>query len=115
MHRKEYRVLVLSQRVNPPVQYVWRAWTTPEGMRSFFAPDCRIEIKPGGPYEILFDRSQNEGSKGSEGAVILTYYEPEYISFTWNNPPVFPEIRSHFTHVEIFPYAEGAETEVILR
>ncbi|MFT3836596.1 MAG: DUF6265 family protein [Myxococcaceae bacterium] len=31
---------------------VWKAWTTSAGARTFFAPEAKIEAKPGGAYEI---------------------------------------------------------------
>ena len=45
---------------------VWNAWTTEEGIKSFFAPECNIELKVGGAYELLFDLEAESGSQGSE-------------------------------------------------
>ena len=44
---------------------VWQAWTTREGAKTFFAPDCKIDLKPGGAYEMYFNL---EAPKGEEGA-----------------------------------------------
>ena len=38
-----------------PVEAVWQAWTTSEGIKSFFAPDARVEARPDGPFEIYFN------------------------------------------------------------
>ena len=34
--------------VPAPLTEVWRAWTTEEGVESFFAPECNIDLRPGG-------------------------------------------------------------------
>jgi uncharacterized protein YndB with AHSA1/START domain len=75
---------------------VWKAWTTKEGLRAFLAPDARISLEIGGPFEPLFDLETAPGSQGGEGLQILSYLPPEMLSFTWNAPPEFPTIRNHF-------------------
>ncbi len=37
------RVIVKTAVIKAPVDEVWMAWTTTEGIKSFFAPDARIE------------------------------------------------------------------------
>lgn len=78
------------------------AWTTDEGVRSFFAPGSRIELAIGGDYELYFDPKAKAGKKGSEGCKILSFLPGEMLSFTWNNPPYIPEIRDEHTWVVIF-------------
>lgn len=45
---------------------VWNAWTTEDGIRSFFAPDVRVRLEVGGPYEIYFDPQAEPGRRGAE-------------------------------------------------
>lgn len=46
--------LVLERDIDVPVELVWRAWTTPEHLREWFAPKpwaitaCDIDLRPGG-------------------------------------------------------------------
>ncbi|MCB8829731.1 SRPBCC domain-containing protein, partial [Escherichia coli] len=46
--------LVLERDLDVPVELVWRAWTTPEHLRQWFAPKpwtitaCDIDLRPGG-------------------------------------------------------------------
>ena len=46
--------LVLEREIDVPVELVWRAWTTPEHLREWFAPRpwtitaCDLELRPGG-------------------------------------------------------------------
>lgn len=95
------RAIRIETVVQAPRPEVWRAWTTSEGARSFFAPEARIELRLDGPYEIYFVPDAPEGSRGSEGCRILSYLHEEMVSFTWNAPPQFAELRSERTFVVV--------------
>ena len=89
---------------------VWNAWTTEEGIKSFFAPECNIELKVGGAYELLFDLEAESGSQGSEGMIIMAFQPKEMLSFTWNAPPSYPNIRGQMTHVVLRLSEEGEKS-----
>lgn len=78
---------------------VWKAWTTESGVRSFFAPDCHIELRVDGPYEIYFDPGAKPGSRGAEGVRILALQPKTMLAFTWNAPPHLDQAREQWTHV----------------
>ena len=61
----------LEQNVNANIQDVWNAWTTEEGVKSFYAPACNIDLKVGGAYEMLFDLKAEPGLQGGEGLTIM--------------------------------------------
>lgn len=84
-----------------PIEKVWWAWTTPEGIRSFFASGSNIELRPGGPYEIFFDMDAEPGHRGADGMLLMAFQEPTMLSFTWNAPEDFPEVRPHLSHVTL--------------
>jgi len=88
---------------------VWRAWTTAEGARAFFAPDARIELRPRGPYEIYFNPEGSEGLRGSDGCTVVAFRPEEFLVFTWNAPPSIPTIRNgkRKTRVEVRLEPEG--------
>jgi uncharacterized protein YndB with AHSA1/START domain len=90
-----------SIEIAAPAAQVWAAWTTDEGVRSFFAPDSRIVAAPGGAYELYFMLDAPEGLRGSEGCVVLEVDEPERLAFTWNFPPTLPSIRDQRTRVDV--------------
>ncbi|MCP4298528.1 MAG: SRPBCC domain-containing protein [Proteobacteria bacterium] len=96
-------------KVEATLQEVWNAWTTEEGIKSFFAPACDIEIHPDGKYEIYFDPNAPEGEKGGEGLKVMAVQPMKMFSFTWNAPPTLPKVRGQRTHVVIrfFPEKEG--------
>ncbi len=101
--------------VSAPVSQVWEAWTTEEGISSFFAPACNIGIRVGGPYEMFFLPDADPGQRGGEGCRILAIQPEKMLSFTWNAPPHLPEVRSQFTHVTLrFEPMSGKTTRVTL-
>lgn len=95
------RAIKLEVVVNAPVEKVWQAWTTRDGIRSFFAPDCDIDLRVLGKYDILFAPSAPAGLRGAEDNLILAIQERKMFSFTWDAPPEFPSIRKQRTSVVI--------------
>lgn len=101
--------------VSAPRRDVWQAWTTSDGARTFFAPDAMIELKMGGPYEIYFVPEAPPGSRGSEDCRILSWLPEEMLSFEWNAPPSFGELRDKRTRIIVqFMEADSNKTQVIL-
>ena len=88
------RVIRKEVQVNAPVKIVWDAWTTSDGATRFFAPEARIELAIGGSYELCFDLEALKGSQGSEGCRVLSFLSLEMLSFEWNAPPEFSEVRT---------------------
>lgn len=82
---------------------VWYRWTTPEGLKTFFGVDNKMELRNGGTFEIYFLQDAPKGSKGSEGCTVLSYLPQQMLSFSWNAPPQFKDIRasSHQTWVVV--------------
>ena len=99
--KSDEKVIVGKVLVNAGLEDVWSAWTTEEGVKSFFAPDCQINPVPGGVYEIYFSPESPPGLRGSEGCQVMAVQPLEMLSFTWSAPPSIPEIRGQFTHVVI--------------
>jgi uncharacterized protein YndB with AHSA1/START domain len=87
--------------VDAPVAEVWSAWTTVEGIQSFFAPAANIDLRPGGRYEPLFLLDNPPGKQGCEGCIVLAVQPEKFLSFTWNSPPHLAEVREQFTHVTL--------------
>jgi len=90
------------------VEAVWDAWTTEAGVRTFFAPQARVEPYPGGAYEMYFNPEAPEGARGGEGLQVLAMQHLQMFSFTWNAPPNLPEVRPHRT-VVVMRFVETAE------
>lgn len=79
----------------------WEAWTTREGITSFFAPDARIEPRVGGAFAIYIDPLAEPGLKGADDMRFMALQPKKMISFDWNAPPSLPEARAQRTFVVV--------------
>src|SRR5580658_3735203 len=107
------RAVHVEATVDAPVSEVWRLWTTSQGAEEFFAQKANIGLEIGGPYEIQFD--PKDETSGTKGLKVLSYAPKEMISFQWNAPTEYPEVRDGGTWVVVQMRPEGAErTQVIV-
>lgn len=81
------------------VEQVWQAWTTREGIVSFFAPDANVEARAGGPFHIYIDPLAAPGMKGADEMRYMAMQPMRMLSFDWNAPPSLPEVRKQRTFV----------------
>ena len=79
--------------VKANVDDVWKTWTTTEGIKTFFAPDARVELKVDGPFQIYINPFGEPGMKGADDMKIIGFQDRKMLSFTWNAPPSLPEAR----------------------
>lgn len=80
---------------------IWEAWTTREGITSFFAPDANVEPKVGGAFSIHFDPTAPAGSKGADDMRFMALQPKTMLSFDWNAPPHLPQARAQRTFVVV--------------
>jgi uncharacterized protein YndB with AHSA1/START domain len=98
------KILGLYLRINAPLDSVWERVSTEKGIKKFFAPACRFAPKVLSLFEIHFAPGAPEGQRGAENNRILAIQDKQMISFTWDAPPQWPEIRKHRTLVAIRLY-----------
>jgi uncharacterized protein YndB with AHSA1/START domain len=79
----------------------WAAWTTREGITSFFAPDAEIDARVGGAFHIHIDPGAPAGSKGADDMRFMALQPKQMLSFDWNAPPSLPEVRAQRTFVVV--------------
>jgi len=112
------KVIEKVRVVNCSIGTVWWKWTTHEGLLTFFGRENKIDFKLGGSYEIYFLLDNPEGQRGGEGNKIISYVPEEMLSFTWNAPLEYPEIRNHdhttWVVVNFNPF-DDVKTEVTIK
>lgn len=110
------RQIFRREVVPGPIEEVWKAWTTVEGIRTFLAPDAKVDLRPGGAYELVLDPDAPAGQRGTEGMTVMGMVPRAMLSFTWNGPTTLPaEIRTHRTLVVVrFNAVNDGETMVTL-
>jgi uncharacterized protein YndB with AHSA1/START domain len=95
------RIIQSKIEIPAPLGEVWTAWTTESGAKTFFAPECSLDLRPLGAYEMYFDLEAEPGLQGGEGCRVLAVQPMAMLSFTWNAPPHLPEVRGQYTHVVV--------------
>ena len=101
--------------VNATLDQAWEAWTTREGIRSFFAPDAVVEPRVGGAFHIHMDPGGAPGMKGADEMRVMALQPKKMLSFDWNAPPHLPEARAQRTFVVVrFAALDDKTTRVTL-
>lgn len=116
VHAQEPERLVKAEIIVPAgIEAVWEAWTTEAGLKTFFAPACKIELRPNGAYEMYFNPGGAPGERGGEGNEILAIQPKTMLAFTWNAPPHLPNVRQQRTSVVLrFKEIAPGKTQVTL-
>lgn len=97
----EEKIVRFEAHIPATREELWHAWTTTDGVTSFFAPRAKIELQVGGAYECYFNDSKPLGLQGSEGCKILAFWPMDYITFSWNAPSEFGALRDQHTKVVV--------------
>lgn len=105
--------LVLERDIDVPRHLVWKAWTTPEHVRAWFAPkpwtvaECVIDLRPGGVFRTVMRSPEGETFPGD--GCVLEVVEGE--RFVWTDalgPDYRPAAEPFFTAViELFDSGGG--------
>ena len=75
------RVLRIESTVPVPRAEVWKAFTTPDGLKKWIAPVVAIDLRIGGSVSTNYDTAATIGSPGTIRMGILNYLEGEMITF----------------------------------
>jgi uncharacterized protein YndB with AHSA1/START domain len=110
----EDRALRAEIVVGAPLAEVWKAWTTEDGIVSFFAPAGHVDLRVDGTYDVWFFPDEAPGRRGAEGMRILVHEPMKRFSFTWDAPPSIPAVRNQRT-VVMLEFAPRGESETRLR
>jgi uncharacterized protein YndB with AHSA1/START domain len=100
------RVLRKEVVVRAPIEAVWEAWTTVEGLK-FFSKESNVELRLGGPYELFLQQpADKRGRRGAEGCRILAFVPHEMLAFDWTFPPDIPSLRYSDARTQAVVYFE---------
>ena len=69
------RVIRENITVKANINQIWNAWTTAEGIKTFFAPDAVVDARPDGAFDIRMDPGAPAGMRGADGMVFLAVQE----------------------------------------
>ena len=101
--------------VAAPIEAVWQAWTSKDGIESFFAPEAEVEARVGGAFHVYIDPYAEPGMKGADDMRFMALQPPTMLSFDWNAPPSLPQARQQRTFVVVrLAPVDGQSTRVSL-
>jgi len=116
------RDLVIDRIVPAPPSRVWAAWTQPEQLVRWFAPDpwtvarVDVEARPGGPFGVVMRSPDGDEMDGGAGCVLMAI---EHRLLVWTDalgPGLAPRDEGFFsTIVRLTPHHEGTHYQVIVR
>jgi uncharacterized protein YndB with AHSA1/START domain len=96
-------------------EQAWRAWTTREGIVSFFAPDAEIEPRVGGAFHVFFNPLAPRGDRGADDMRFMALQPRVMLSFDWSAPPHLADARAQRTFVVVrFEPVDAGHTRVRL-
>lgn len=79
--------------VDAPVERVWNAWTTKEGIESWLVPHAEVDLRVGGAIRTNYNR---DGHIGDEGTIVthIMAFEPQRALITrFTAPPTAPQAK----------------------
>ena len=89
------KAITRTARFGCDTETMWKRWSSYDGLRTFFGAENKIELWPGGAFEIYFMMTLPYGSRGSEGCKVLSFVPGRSITFSWNAPPHLQYVRNH--------------------
>ncbi len=91
----------------------WDLWATSEGLAKWWTEHTKIDLRPGGAYEIHFNPDAAPGDRGGDWCRVLSFLPGSMLSFTWNSPPELKTRPLHTWVVMLFEES-GAGSRVTL-
>lgn len=85
------RVLRHEAMVTAPVQQVWEAFTTAEGLKTFVAPNIELERRTGGKFHSNYRYGSKVGDPGTIYNTVLSYVPLRMFSFRIGLTGIFPK------------------------
>lgn len=81
------RVISYSLDLLVECNEAWDLWASSDGLARWWTPDTRIDLRPGGAYEVHFMPENPPGDRGGDWCRVLSFLPGRMLSFTWNAPP----------------------------
>lgn len=107
--------LVHEGSIGAPIETVWRAWTTSEGLRSWLAPHAEIELRIGGKMRTNYNAAGSLSDAQTIENTILSYEPYRMLSFRVTKAPAdfpFADVVKDMWTVIYFESPEPTQTIV---
>src|SRR5947209_10545485 len=102
------KVLVLEVTVPAPIEVVWKAFATSEGLSTWLTPGAVVDLRPGGEWTAHYP-----GGK-TGGGTIISFVPEQEIVISAMAPEQFPTVRATRTRARFHFESRGEYTVVQL-
>lgn len=115
-HPADPNRLVQTILIQAPIEEVWDAWTTTEGILKWMVPHGRVDFKVGGKYTSTYDPSSDLNGEEVIENTILAYDPHKMIAFrTTKTPASFPFTAAIANTWSVVYFEDAGIDKVIVR
>jgi len=108
--------LVHEGAIDAPVEAVWRAWTTSEGLKSWLAPHADIDLRIGGKMRTNYDAAGSLDDANAIENTILSFEPERMLSVRVTNAPEdFPFAATIGDMWTVVYFVPGARDQTVVR
>jgi uncharacterized protein YndB with AHSA1/START domain len=114
----ETAVVTNQAIVDAPIEEVWRAWTTKEGMESWMVGKTDFELKVGGEYRTSYNKTSTLDDDATIHQQLLAFDPGRMIAMRTVKPPKgfpFPNAILRTWSVAYLESAGATQTRVVTR
>ena len=118
LHAQSPDVIITEGTVKAPIDTVWRAWTTKEGIESWMVAKTEIELRIGALWRTSYNRDSNLDDDASIHQEILAFDPGRMLSFRTIKPPKgfpFPTAILKTWTVVYFEPVDSGQTKITSR
>lgn len=107
----------LEKVIDAPQDAVFRAWTTPEGLRRWWGPGdfttplAEVDLRPGGTYRMVMQPP--DGAQLEVGGTYRVVDPPRRLVYTWQWMSGVPDTRESVVTVEFEDLGERTRVTVV--
>jgi uncharacterized protein YndB with AHSA1/START domain len=101
------KALLFEVTIPAPLDDVWRAFATSDGLSTWLTPGATVDLRPGGEWTAHYPGG------GTGGATIVSFVEKQEMTLRAMAPEQFPTVRKERTTAVFRFRADGPRSTVV--